>query len=235
MQHAIDLVKKIREDLSKDWKEELVDYDMPSTFLNLYSLENYKIANTIICFIVYAYSPESLWLDLRKDRLENKIKILSNMNAETGNKIFQDLVNNKHEKSNMAIFDFLEGLKNWKWRAIFDLLDYSSKMFRFATQETESGKSSDKMNKAGEKETLVEEFNIDTISKVNKEKGIILDQAIAKRKQADDLFEEIRKDFVATDNATKSDFNFTFTDTAKKRDIMSWRDFIKKNNEDKNL
>lgn len=233
MQKSIDLIKKISKDLSKDWKEELWEYHMPETFTNIYSLTHDENANVIICFIVYAYHPDSLWLNLHKDRVENKISIFKTLGADMNDPIFEEVINNKHEIVNMAIFDFLESLKSWKWRAIFDLLDYSSKMSRFASQQTESEKTFDKMNKDGEVRTLTQEFDIEIISKVNKEKGLLLDQAIAKRKQADSLLEEIRKEYVNTDNAVQADFGFNYTDTAKKKDIMSWREFIIETNERK--
>jgi len=232
MQKAIDLIKKISKDLSKNYKEELWEYNMPETFANIYfASENVEDANRIICFIVYAYSPDSLWLDLNKDRTSNKLRILHNLGADTNNKLYQEIIDNKSELAGMAIFDFLEGLKSWRWRAIFDLLDYSSKMFRFASQETESDISYQKMNKDGEVKDIKETLDIDTISKVNKEKGLLLNQAIEKRKHSDLLLEEIKKQFVATDTATQADFDFTFTDTSKKRDIMSWRGFILDKNE----
>lgn len=226
MQKSLDLIKSISKNLSKNWKEELFEYNMPESFSNIYSATDVENGNRIICFIVYAYSPDSLWLDFRKDRLENKIKILHNLNANVSESIFQDLINNKNDISGMAIFDFLETLKSWKWRAIYDLLDYSSKMFRFATQETEVERTFDKMNKEGEVKTLTQEYDLDLVSKVNKEKGLLLNQAIDKRKQADILLEEIRKEFVSTDHLTQQDFGFNFTDTSKKRDILSWKTFI---------
>ncbi|HUM53593.1 MAG TPA: hypothetical protein PK431_17365 [Chitinophagales bacterium] len=228
MQNAINLIKLISKDLNKNWQDELFEYNMPDTFKNIYSLDTpLANANRIICFIVYSYSPESFWLDLKKDRQENKIRILNNLEADINLEIFDDILNNRNEIVGMAIFDFLEGLKSWKWRAIFDLLDYSSKMFRFATQETEEERTIEKLNKEGEVKRITTEYDIETISKVNKEKGLLLEAAIAKRKNADVLLDEIRKEFVTTDTATQSDFKFIFTDTAKKKDILSWRSFIK--------
>ena len=235
MLKAIELANKIRKDLSKNWLPELEESNLHKTFESVYSLNKATIVdcNTIVCFIIFAYSPDSTWLNLKSDRLDNKIKILSNMDAEVGNQIYQDLLYNKDETIGMSVFNYLEDLKDWKWRAIFDLLDYSSKMFRFATAETEEEKTFDKMNKEGIVASMSESYSIDTIAKVNKEKGLLLDQAISKRKQADTLLDEIRKDYVSTDQSTQADFQFNFTDTAKKKDIMSWRDFIKSRNETK--
>lgn len=226
MQKAIDLIKKISKDLSKDFKEELWEYHMPETFTNIYSLTHNENANIIICFIVYAYHPDSLWLELHKDRVENKTNILKSLGADMNDPLFEEVINNKHEIINMAIFDFLESLKSWKWRAIFDLLDYSSRMSRFASQETELERTFDKMSKEGEVKTLTQEYDLDVISKINKEKGLLLDQSIAKRKQADLILEEIRKEYMNSDIATQKDFDFTYTETAKKKNILSWKEFI---------
>lgn len=234
MSKEIDLAKLISKDLSIDYKYLIYEYNMPDTFANIYSIaSDIKEANTIICFIIYAYSPDSLWLDLKKDRLENKLKILHNLNANVKSELIQGIINGDNEIAGIAIFDFLEELKSWRWRTIFDLLDYSSRMSRFATQVTEAERRYQKINKEGEVKDVIEELDIDVISKVNKEKGMLLDQSIAKRKQADVLLEEIRKEYVGTDNATQSDFGFMFTDTSKKRDILSWRTFVTELNEKK--
>jgi len=234
MSKEIDLAKLISKDLSADYKETIYEYNMPETFGNIYSIaSDIKEANTIICFIIYAYSPDSLWLDLKKDRLENKLKILHNLNANVHSELIQGIINGDNEIAGIAIFDFLEELKSWKWRTIFDLLDYSSRMSRFATQVTEAERRYQKINKEGEVKDVIEELDIDVISKVNKEKGMLLDQSIAKRKQADILLEEIRKEYVTSDNAVQQDFGFMFTDTAKKRDVLSWRSWIQELNEKK--
>lgn len=235
MNKAIDLVKKINIDLSKDWKEQLSEYNMPDTFGNIYNSFSIKESNSIICFIVYSYSPESLWLDLKKDRFENKINILHKINPTIREDVIQDILYNRNEIISMAIFDFLEGLKSWKWRAIFDLLDYSSRMFRFANQETDAEKSFQKVNKEGEIKDIKIDYDIDVIAKVNKEKGLLLEQAIVKRNQAEKLLEEIKKDFVLIDNATQGDFGFSFTDTSKKKDVLSWRQFIEERNQRKKV
>jgi len=235
MSKEIDLAKLISKDTSIEYKDLIYEYNLPDTLSNIYSIASgIHEANVLICFIIYAYSPDSLWLDLKKDRLENKLKILRNLNADINSELVQSVINGDNEIAGIAIFDFLEELKSWRWRTIFDLLDYSSRMSRFATQVTEAERKYQKINKDGEVKDVKEELDIDVISKVNKEKGMLLDQSIAKRKQADILLEEIRKEYVTTDQATQADFGFMFTDTAKKRDILSWREWIDEVNTRKN-
>jgi len=195
--------------------------------------ETIKNKNIIVCFIIYAYSPESLWLDLRKDRLENKTRILTNLEAEINAKIFKETLNNSNEKIGIAIFNFLEDIKDWRWRQIFGLLDYASRVLSIALRKTEEEKSWEEIDSNSQKQTLTEDVDIEKILKSEKDKGALMDMAEEKRRKADKLIEEIRKDFVATDHATLQDFGFMMSETSKKSDILSWSQFIKERNERK--
>jgi len=106
-------------------------------------------------------------------------------------------------------------------------MDYHSNMFRFANQKTEEEKKNDKFNKDGVVKTLTTEYDIDKISKVNKQKGELMDQALLAREKADKLILEIKKEYVNTDTAVQQDLGFAFTETYNKRDIYSWREFVK--------
>lgn len=235
MQKAIELAKKISKDLETDWLPSLEDHNLHFTFGAIYSIPQIDIEdkNRIVCFIVYAYSPDSLWLDLKKDRLDNKKKILESLGANSKLEIYNQLLENGNDRIGMCIFNYLEELKDSRWREIFANLDYASTMMRFASKKTESEISWDQMNKEGNKETLTQDIDTDKLVKINKDKGILLDLASDKREKAEKLIEQIKKDYVATDASVQSDFNFSFTDTAKKKDILSWRQFISERNERK--
>jgi uncharacterized protein YlbG (UPF0298 family) len=231
MQKALELAKSIGKDLQKNWSEELDEFNLTSIFSPVYnSVELIHDKNTIVCYIVHAYNPDSFWLDLKKDRTDNKIKILNSLGADVSRDLYQNVMNGKHESVNISIFSFLEELKDWRWRSIFDLLEYASRMSRFAAVETEEEKKFQKVNKEGESVEYTKEVDIEVITKVNKEKGNLIQQSIKARENADLLLEQIRKEFVATDNAVQQDFNFSFTGTSKKKDVLSWRDFIKDRN-----
>lgn len=229
MQKALNLALQIRKQLDKDWRTELEEYGLLNTFLPIYKLNdaNLEDLNRIICYIIYAYSPDSLWLDIKKDRIENKKRILLNLDADIKNKVFVDIINNSiNDIIGTSIFSFLEELKDWRWKVVFDLLEYSARMSRFANAETSAEKT--KKKGKGENEIdVIASVDIDIISKVNKEKGQLLQMSIEKRKQADDMINEIRKEFVATDNSVQMDFGVLFSESAKKRDIMSWSEFIR--------
>lgn len=237
MNKAIEAANLISKDLNKNHSFYLEDIGLSKTFSGIYYLGlPGKDENRLICFIIYSYDPDSKRLDIRKDRYENKYSILESLGAHMDSEVFNEILTNSNEEFNNVVTNYLESLTNWRWPSIYSLLDYHSSMIRFATQKTEAEKSFDKINKEGVKTTLVQEYDIDTISKVNLQKSEIFKRAIEAREQADKLLEDIRKEFMPTDHAIQSDFGFTFTDTAKKKvDIMSWRSWIQELNEKKRL
>jgi len=131
---------------------------------------------------------------------------------------------------NNVVLDYLVEMTDWKWQSAMTLMDYHSSMIRFVNQKTDEEKETDKINKEGEIKTIKSDYDIDVIAKVNKQKGELLDQAISAREKADKLILEIKKEYVHTDTAVQQDFGFSFTETYKKKDIYSWREFIKETN-----
>ncbi len=229
MQKTIEAVKRIKSNLGEDHSSLLDDYNFLPIFGAIYNIPHIDIEdkNRIICYIVYAYDPESLWLDIKADRMLNKYKILDSLGANIKLPIFEKVIWVNDDIIGMCIFNYLENLKTHKWKDVFDLLDLSAKIRKFATEETEAERSYEKMNKEGEVKTIVSEVDIETLVKAYKGKSDLLDQALSKRAKADEIMDQIRKEFVATDGATQADFGFNFSDTAKKKDILSWRHFTK--------
>lgn len=236
MSKSLQLVSLISKEFDKNWTDELKGYNLYHVFKSVYSV-NSDIAtlNKIVCYIVYAYDPDSLWLDLKKDRRDNLENILLNLELGINDKIIHKIMTNQQDEVGISIFNFLDNLRTWKWRSIFDLLDFSSRLSRIANKEVKEEMEYEKETKDGKKETFSEEYDINAILKANVTKGQLLDQSIEYRKKADILIEEIRKEFVSTDSATQSDFNFNFTDTSKQRNILSWREFILTRNEKNKL
>lgn len=227
MGKPVDLAKLIQTNFEKDWSEEIKEYGFQEIFLSIYNTSaGIEDKNKLACYTIHAYHPDSLWLDLKKDRIDNKIKILSHLGADHKSELYKNILDNRHEKVNIAIFNFLEELKDWRWRSIFDYLEHASRMSRFALTVTPEEKQYDEQDKEGNKQTLKEDIDIKVIVSVNKEKGNLINQSVEARKEADKLLEAIRKEYVATDSATKSDFGISFTETAKKRDPLSWRHYI---------
>lgn len=232
---SIDIAKKIVKNPKENYINDLDDLNLLKIFQPLYDLlYPTQDENRLIAFIIFAYDPDSQKLDLRKDRYENKVSIMSNIGIDTNKDFIEEILSNSNDKFNSIVLSYLEELTDWRWVQIYSYLDYHSNMIRFANKKTEEERNYDKMNKEGEVKSLTEEYDIETIAKINKNKGDLLNQAMDARNKADHLLEEIRKTFVNTDHAVQQDFGFVFTDTAKKKvDIMSWRAWIKELNENK--
>lgn len=229
MQKLPELIRKIEKGIDENWLDAIEEYGVAHIFLPVYNSSiNIQDKNRVVCYIHYAYNPDSLWLDFRKDRIELKQRILQNLKADIKSDFYKNLIAQKSESANISIFNFLEALKDWRFRMIYDYLEYAANMSRFAGIQTEEERRFERLDKkSGQVQKLSEEVNITDLTKVNKEKGILLDQSLDARRKADELLREIRKDFVATDQAVQSDFGFTYTETAKKRNILSWREWIK--------
>lgn len=229
MQQAVKLAQRMSKQLDKNWLTELEENNLHKCFEPIYKMNLSIInSNTLVAYCIYAHDPDSTKLDIRKDRHDNKVTILKSINEETDFDIFNEIITNENETFNNVVLNYLEILTDWRWPTIFSLLDYHSNMMRFSNQKTESEKRFDKINKEGEVKEITQEYDIDVIAKVNKQKGELLELAIKSRERADKLLTEIKRDFVSTDTIIQADLGFVFTDTAKEKiDIYSWRNFIR--------
>lgn len=234
MQKAIEAAKILSESPDKNHLQHLKDTDLYDTFKDIYKLEDItnSEANLLVSFLIFAYDPDSMRLNISKDRHENKEEIMLSLGLKPAMELMQEIIHNDNNNFNTCVSMYLGKLTDWRWPTIYAQLDYHANMLRFANQKTDSEKTFDKMNKEGVVKEMKQDIDMDTVAKVNIQKGALLTKAIEARQEADRLLEAMRKDFLPTDTATQSDFGFAFTDTAKKKvDIYSWRSFIKDRNE----
>lgn len=231
----IDVCKKIAKNLTESGFPLLKEVNLHTVFEPIYDMDiPLKKMNCVVCLIIFGYDPDSAWLDLKKDRHENKLRIIEGLGQQTSD--YEKILSGDNEKVNDVIFEFLHRLTDWRWSSVYSMLEYHSKTTRFVNKKTDSELSFDKMNKDGQVETLTEDLAEETIAKITKTKGELLDIAMSRRRQADELIAEIKRDFVSTDAGTQADFNFMFSETSKqKSDIMSWRCWIRERNEKKIL
>lgn len=227
MQKSVQIAGKVAKDLEKNWLPELEVNNLHSIFSPIFSLNVSIITgNIIVAFIILAYDNDSSWLNLKQDRKDNKRKILKSLTEDWDSDFFETMLNNENSEINDVIGSYLENQSTWKFRTIMTLLDYHSNMMRFVNQKTEAEKKIDKMNKDGNKVELSQDYDIDVITKVNKQKGELLEQAIQAREKADRLISELNKEFVQLNHAVQQDFGFELTEE-KKISPESWRDFIR--------
>lgn len=228
MKTAIDLAKKMYKEPEVNWLSDLELINLHSIFTPIYRMNNnISTLNKLVSYIIYAYSNESSWLRNKGDRYDNKIKILKGLEADYESVFFIEIASNQNDVVNGVIGEYLIDQTTWKWRTIMTSLDYHSNMIRFVGQNTDNEKKTDRINKEGNKHTLTEEYDIDTISKVNKQKGELLELAIKARERADKLLSEIETEFMVLAEAVQQDFGFSMT-SEKTINYLSWEERIRK-------
>lgn len=232
MEKGINAAIKILSDTGKNWLSYLEEYSLNLIFKPIYKLDlSITDSNLFVCFIIYAYDSESKKIDINKDRIENKLQIAKSIGLDIKNKIVYQAIHNNNTEVNDVILEYLKEMTDWRWQTVFALLDHHSSMIRFVNKKSEIEKRTETVDDKGGTTTIEEEFQLSELSKINKQKGDLLQQAIAARKQADEIIMQIKRDFVSTDYATNNDLGFEFSDTSKKKiDILSWREFIKNKN-----
>lgn len=228
MQKSIEIAKKISHQVDSNWHDELENANLLWIFKNLYKLFSQTDANTIVAFIIYAYDPDSGWIDINKNRAENKEYMLTTLGVNINKDEWQAIINGDNNTINRIVVDYLDNLTDYRWQQIMTEYDYHSKMIRFVSNKTASERTWTEMDKDGNPQNLSEDIDIDKQVKVNKEKGLLLQEALAARKRGDELLAEIKRDYLKTDEATKQDFKFTFTDVERKTNIMSYREWLKR-------
>lgn len=208
MQKAIQLANKISKQLDKDCSDLVEECNLHKQFEPIYDLKlSNEITNTIICAIIYSYDVDSKWCDLKKTSHEDKILILAGLNAEMSELAYGEFIGLKREEINVAIGNFLDVQGDWKIAQIRRSRDYHS-------------------------ETIMRQ-SVSLEAKEQEQIGKLLREGINMRKIADDYMKELETAYVGLNHRTKQDFGEEFTEFAVKKDIMSWRIFVKDLNERK--
>ena len=213
MQNAVLLAKKMAKQLDKNWLPELEEINLHSLFHPIYKLSsNIVTLNSIVAFIIMAYDSESHWIDLKQNRLDNKLEILKTLEADISDSNIQCVLYLETNDMQEVVGAYLKRQQDWKFKTIITCFDYHSKHIQSATEPT----------------TVTDELEK---SKINKSKGELLQSAIKQREIGEQLLLEIKKDYVKLDHITQSEFGFTASDI-ERVDCMSWRSFIRnlKNN-----
>lgn len=235
MLKAIDAAKKIIKSFDESGYKFLEEVNLHKIFDSIYdSDESLHTCNAISSFVILAYDNDSSWLNLKQDRVENKTKILKSITPLYTVEYFRKVIHNDNSMVNDIIASYLEEQATWKWRHIMTSIDFHSTTLRFVQKKIDKGRTTEVEDKDGEKSKVTEEYDIDLIAKVGKQKGDLLKQALEARASADNLLAEIRKEFVQLDHVITGDFGFSITDE-KKIDPMIWRSFIKDRNGKKSI
>jgi hypothetical protein len=216
MQKAIEAAKKISKSIDLDSRPILEDFNLHKTFDAIFSPSlayDTVTANTIVCFIIYAYDNQSTWIEINSDRLSDKKKILVGLGADISKSPYVEVLSQSVSEVKEVIFEYLKTIINWKWRTIMISLDVHQQSLQAIGDPI---KSTDELE----------------IEKIKKERYANLREGGRNREICDNLLKEIQSEYVKSDRATQQDFGFDMTQE-KTIDPMSWRQHIDILNEKK--
>lgn len=229
MKKAIDLAKKIKKEIEGNHRDAIEEINLHSIFGPVFKLGySQKHANAIICFVIMAYDNDSQWIDTRKERVQNKKDIIIGLGSDPNQFPFKDIVDFDNDDVQEIIHSYLIRQTDHRWEEVMSLLDYASKMILFANKKTIEKKIVDTVKKEDDSiEDIYEYLDEGEIAKINKEKGDLLQKAIAARATADEILKKMESEFQKVDYATQSDFEFRFADV-QKFDVKNWAHRVKK-------
>lgn len=221
MSKMLDKIIKLKQDLSADWKPALQDINVYQDVMKLYSMKwPTKFCNSVLAFVVMAYDNESGWIEIHKDRWDNKYKIASRLELNIKEKKVKDIVENNNATVNNIVAWFMEYQKDWRWDSIMTYFEYHSEMMRFGSIKTQEqivvGEEE------GGKKTL-SDVSIDEQAKGNFRKGVNIEKAVEMRRKGEELLEEIRQQYVTVDTIMEKEGRRRMTDSTN---IESWEHFI---------
>lgn len=226
MSKILDLVLQHKQDLTSDWTEDLDKIGVLDE-INFVYKQGWTIeeANRVLAFVILAYDNESGWIELHKNRLDNKRKIwnkLGGVEDKFGNAII--------ESASLAAKDLrvwlMRHTRDWRWDTIMTCFDYHAEMMEFGGFKTMDQLETIKYTESEGGMQEVKEYHsvsVDKLSKGNLDKGSNIEKGIAMRQKGETLLEEIKKEFQQVDSVLEKEGKRKITAAT---DIMSWEKFI---------
>lgn len=207
MNSLLEFIEDNKKNIDKCWEKKLISANVFEEQVDeLYACMRSKYeANVILSFIVFAYDHRSEWIEIHKDRFENKKKIMlsiAGISAMTNEK-FKAAVERTDAAINKVIDWYIDFQKDWRWTTIVACFEYHSEVMQMKPSS----------NAKLAKETL--------------DIGKCIDEAIKRRREGNKLWEEIKKEFVNLDSALDKEGVKKITERI---DFMSHEQFISKIN-----
>lgn len=202
MDKVLEKIYELLSEVDSDWKTHL---DRLGIWNNVYPLytqaKNGPEANKALAFIVLAYHYKSEMIEIARDRLEVKRKIIIRVAglAYKESKLLSDAAIGLSPVINSVAAWFVDEQKDWRWGDIISKIELHSR-----TQAANSN----------ELEPTVES------AKRLKEATIL-------RKEADVMWNEIRREFLPLDNALVSEGKSKITENLSTKDFTSWEGYVR--------
>lgn len=208
MDKVLEKIYELLPTMDSDWKTHLDRLGIWDRVSILYSeANNGPEANRLLAFIVLAYHYRSDMIEIAKDRLEVKRKIMIRV-AGLGfkdSKILSDAAVGLSAVSNKVSAWFVDEQKDWRWGDIISKIELHSRTIASISHELEPDDSSIKR----------------------------LDGSTKLRKDADAMWNEIRREFLPLDNALTAEGKPKITDTLSVKDFTSWESYVRKISQEK--
>jgi hypothetical protein len=221
MSKVLDVILELKEDLGTDWMPALKRINIWEDVSKLYTKRwSTAMCNGVLSFIILAYDNESGFIEMHKDRWENKYKIAERVGLSKSDERVKKIVENNNATVNDVVSWFLDYQKTWEWDSILACWEYHSEMMRFARTKTQDQTVVDN-DEGGDK--IMADVDISTLTKGNKEKGLNIQTAIERRKEGDTMHEDLKRRYVNIDTALQKEGKRRMTDATS---IMSWEAYI---------
>jgi hypothetical protein len=201
----IPLLKK----LNADWEPFLLKHNIQKDVAPLYEVYPRDQANTIVAYILLAYFQTSPWLRVNKDRLENKIEILSTLLKKKTSieEPYKSLLDNNNIIANEVITWALQFQQDWRISQMETYRSYHAQMRLLYTKPS----------------TTDLDFNI----KLSKN----MEEGRKAREEADKLQAEFDKEFTKLDSALLQEGRSKLSEIPS--NMLTWEQYIALRNEEK--
>lgn len=203
MDKVLEKIYELLSSIDTDWKIHLDRLGIWDNVFDLYTeAKDGPEANRLLAFIALAYHYRSEMIELSKDRLEVKRKIMIRV-AGLGfkdSKVLSDAAAGLNSVTNRVAAWFVDEQKDWRWGDIISKIELHSRTNAAISHELEPDSDSAKR----------------------------LEMATKLRKDADLMWNEIRREFLPLDNAMVSEGKSKITDNLSTKDFTSWEAYVRK-------
>jgi hypothetical protein len=208
MNKVLDKIFELLPLIDSDWKTHLDRLGIWDNVFDLYTeAKDGPEANRLLAFIVLAYHYRSEMIEISKDRLEVKRKIMIRV-AGLGfkdSKVLSDAAVGLNSVTNRVAAWFVDEQKDWRWGDIISKIELHSRTNASVSHELEPDSDSAKR----------------------------LEMATKLRKDADLMWNEIRREFLPLDNALVAEGKPKITENLSSKDFTSWEAYVRKIQQEK--
>lgn len=221
MSKLVKAILNLKSDIEGDWSQALEELNILQDIQPIYKLPIVdKVKNTILSFIILAYDNDSHWIELHKDRLDNKIKIMKRLGSNADEEPFHSVIYGTHTQTQELVSWLMIYQRDWRWDSAMAYFDYHAEIMKFSGVRTP-----DKEQVSNKEGQLVnEDIDIDKIVAANIKKGELIKKAIEMRLLGEAILKELQKEYVTVDTALEKEGRTKLTETV---DIMKWEHAVR--------